>query len=195
MSDDGAPVTASPAVAIGHAEDFAMLERCIAHHKRLGVGHFFVSADAAAVRGQDGLACSLRITTCASSIARKTRKDFVCSRGAVGGRGMGSSGLDSADRLGRVLHVATRRSATHGRSGECGLVQLPRFNVPLLRLAGSGVREIDLGAAGRIRDRAARSPWISGIYRKRCRRRGSCPRSRPELIVRPSVIKTSDRRT
>jgi hypothetical protein len=139
-------VTSLPCIAavIGHADEFGMLECCIAHHARLGVERFFISADAAAVRGQDGLnALALRddvriayrgedaegfrvFSAAAVQIAEWARPDWIL--------------LIDSDEFCMSAHNDLRRSAALAHAD---IVQLERFNVPPMRDSAGAVRNAD----------------------------------------------------
>jgi hypothetical protein len=183
-------MSALPRVAavIGHGEKLGMVEQCIAHHRRLGISHFFISADAGVVRGEDGLAALaahddvrvayreadeegfLFFTAALSAAAEWARPDWIVLMDSDEFFVCASGDLRTAD-----LDVD-------------GLVQVERFNVPLLRGTDGGVRPIDLSRPDRLPlivrpqpvdlsdvSETMSPPWIMS-------------RVAPKLIVRPSVV-------
>lgn len=140
-------MTALPriAVAIGHADDFSMLEQCIAHHRRLGVGHFFVSADAAAVRGQDGLDLLAAQHDVRIEYRKEDAEGFRVFSGAAKKAAEWARPdwilLIDSDEFCMSKHGDLRHTAA---LADADVVQLPRFNVPPVRLPGNAVRKVDL---------------------------------------------------
>lgn len=128
------------AAVIGHADDFAMLEQCIVHHSRMGVGHFFVSADAAAVSGQHGLDQLATLDNVRVAYRREDDGGFevftaASARTAQWARPDWILIIDS-DEFCMSAHGDLRLTAAL-KQGE--IVSLRRFNVPLIRCSAGGV--------------------------------------------------------
>ena len=146
-------MTALPRIAalIGHGDELDMLERCIAHHARLGISHFLVSADAGALRSPDELAEleareNIRVlyrnenedgfsflTAARAVLAEWARPDWIVM-------------LDSDEFC--VCRSGDLRSAADLAGAD--IVQLYRFNVPLVRRADGSLRPLDLSGPGDV---------------------------------------------
>ena len=140
------------AAIVGHADETELLERCIAHHARLGVAAFFVSADADSLRSPHELD---RLG------AREDVRLAYRRRGPAGYDVFGSAlqatvdwarpdwvVLLDSDELCMAAHGDLRTIAA---LASADIVQLPRYNVPPIRSGDGTLGNADLTHAAEAR--------------------------------------------